>query len=270
MFNANGSLRFFIPVSHVTTYEEREPAVTWLSASKLAVAWSGANLNTDALTDLDVYVQVFAIGGTPIPITTVIQVNLTDTDYQKSPTITTLPNGGFVVSWVDFSGIGLDGDGAIKLQAFDANGDRVGSEITVNTTTTGDQIDPSVAALPDGRVAVSWTDYSQTGGDTSSSAIRMQIIDPRDGIVTGTPGNDTLYGNDQVNDEISGGAGDDKLYGMRGDDTLYGGEGNDVLDGGKGADIMVGGFGDDTYYVDNADDLVIENLGEVLTLYIRR
>ena len=172
-----------------------------------------------------------------------------------------------MLAWEDargrLGGIGTDDSGAaIRLQAFDDSGNKIGGEITVNTTTTGEQSEPSVAALPDGRVVVSWTDNSGTGGDVSRSAVRMQIVDPRDGIVTGTGGNDTLYGNDQVNDEISGGAGDDKLYGMRGDDSLYGGEGNDVLNGGKGADIMVGGLGDDTYYVDNVDDSVIENLNE--------
>ena len=90
----------------------------------------------------------------------------------------------------------------------------------------------------------------------------MQIVDPREGIVTGTTGNDVLYGHDQVNDEVTAGAGNDALYGLGGDDALYGGEGNDTLSGGLGADLMVGGVGDDTYYVGNVDDTVIENSGE--------
>ena len=35
----------------------------------------------------------------------------------------------------------------------------------------------------------------------------------------------------------------------------------DILDGGAGADTMSGGYGDDTYYVDNANDVVIEIAG---------
>ncbi|MEA1607382.1 peroxidase family protein [Pseudomonas spirodelae] len=42
---------------------------------------------------------------------------------------------------------------------------------------------------------------------------------------------------------------------------LTGGNGNDSLDGGAGADRLVGGFGDDSYFVDNANDLVIEGVG---------
>ena len=59
---------------------------------------------------------------------------------------------------------------------------------------------------------------------------------------------------------ITGQNGYDVLSGGAGDDTLIGGAGNDTLNGGTGADIMQGGTGSDTYIVDNAGDLVIENL----------
>ena len=38
--------------------------------------------------------------------------------------------------------------------------------------------------------------------------------------------------------------------------------GNDTLDGGTGADSLTGGLGNDTYLVDNAGDVVAENVGE--------
>ena len=41
-----------------------------------------------------------------------------------------------------------------------------------------------------------------------------------------------------------------------------GGTGNDLIDGGAGADTMLGGLGDDTYVVDNAGDLVTEQVNE--------
>ncbi|HET7882024.1 MAG TPA: hypothetical protein VFL55_14150, partial [Acetobacteraceae bacterium] len=61
-----------------------------------------------------------------------------------------------------------------------------------------------------------------------------------------------LNGNDLAN-TIVGGAGND---------TLVGGGGNDTLNGGAGADSMAGGTGNDTYLVDNAGDVVTENVGE--------
>ncbi|MBY5813992.1 beta strand repeat-containing protein, partial [Rhizobium leguminosarum] len=42
--------------------------------------------------------------------------------------------------------------------------------------------------------------------------------------------------------------------------TVTGGAGNDVLDGGAGADTLIGGAGNDTYIVDNAVDIVVENV----------
>ncbi len=72
----------------------------------------------------------------------------------------------------------------------------------------------------------------------------MQIIDPRDGVVTGTANGERLLGHDQVDDQISGLGG------------------NDVLDGMAGADLMHGGDGNDIYIVRNIGDQAIELPGQ--------
>ena len=51
-------------------------------------------------------------------------------------------------------------------------------------------------------------------------------------------------------------------YGNGLGNLIYGAAGNDLLDGGTGADGMLGGAGNDAYFVDNAGDAVIENVGE--------
>jgi Ca2+-binding RTX toxin-like protein len=61
------------------------------------------------------------------------------------------------------------------------------------------------------------------------------------------------------------GAGNDlnnKLTGNSAANQLNGGLGNDTLDGKAGADNMIGGLGNDNYIVDNAGDIVTENLNE--------
>jgi Ca2+-binding RTX toxin-like protein len=63
---------------------------------------------------------------------------------------------------------------------------------------------------------------------------------------------DTITGNDLANN----------LVGLDGDDTLAGQGGADWLDGMSGADTMRGGTGNDNYYVENAGDVVEENVGE--------
>jgi Ca2+-binding RTX toxin-like protein len=54
------------------------------------------------------------------------------------------------------------------------------------------------------------------------------------------------------------GTDDVQLYGNELDNVLEANGGNNLLDGGAGADRMVGKTGDDTYFVDNADDYILE------------
>ena len=83
-----------------------------------------------------------------------------------------------VVTGQDFSQMVGDPSGRdIRGQMFDASGTAVGSEFLVNTTTTNNQLDPSVTGLAGGGFVVTWSDGSQTAGDTSSGGIRGQIFD---------------------------------------------------------------------------------------------
>jgi Ca2+-binding RTX toxin-like protein len=63
--------------------------------------------------------------------------------------------------------------------------------------------------------------------------------------VWGSSFNDTLTGNDGIND-LYGNDGNDVLKGGGGADGLDGGSGNDILKGGGGADYLAGGAGTDT------------------------
>ena len=82
----------------------------------------------------------------------------------------------------------------------------------------------------------------------------------RSGLV-GTDSPETLTGTPDP-DFIDGRGGDNAIFGLGGDDSLAGGEGNDLLDGGVGADLMVGGDGNDSYFVDAADDRLVEAVGK--------
>ena len=63
-------------------------------------------------------------------------------------------------------------------------------------------------------------------------------------------------------DHIKGGGGHDYINGNGGNDWLEGGALNDLIDGGSGADKMEGHADNDTYYVNNAGDKVVEQMGE--------
>jgi Ca2+-binding RTX toxin-like protein len=61
---------------------------------------------------------------------------------------------------------------------------------------------------------------------------------------------------------IDGTSAGETLTGTSDADVIRAFGGNDLLDGREGADRLEGGTGDDTYYIDNPNDVVIENLGE--------
>ena len=66
-----------------------------------------------------------------------------------------LPDGGFVAVWQSHGG--QDGDTTgIYGQRFDCVGNRVGSEILVNTTTDGQQQYPAVGVASDGKFTIAW------------------------------------------------------------------------------------------------------------------
>lgn len=60
----------------------------------------------------------------------------------------------------------------------------------------------------------------------------------------------------------TGNALDNQLTGGTGNDTLSGGDGADTLTGGIGDDSLIGGTGNDLYFVDSLGDQVIELAGE--------
>lgn len=107
------------------------------------------------------------------------QVNTTVASMQAAAVIAGLADGGFVVSWAsnlqDGSGYG------IYAQRYDASGVAQGGESLVNSYTTGDQTDPSIAALASGGYVVTWTSADQDGSLTGVYAQRFDA----DGIAVG-------------------------------------------------------------------------------------
>jgi Ca2+-binding RTX toxin-like protein len=65
-----------------------------------------------------------------------------------------------------------------------------------------------------------------------------------------------------LDNEIVGNVGDDSLVGDAGNDVLHAGAGSDTLNGGVGRDTLNGGSGNDVYYVDDARDIVIEDIND--------
>jgi Ca2+-binding RTX toxin-like protein len=186
----------------------------------------------------------------------------------------------------------IDGDGVVRVQAFDASGQPVEIELTAGShlslsDTDGvageDTADSNGGYLPDssaeysilveiaGPVSQIVVQHGQDGGANSGINISDVYFDVP--AAPGEPGNDTLEGgagHDEIfgeegddlitggsgNDTVDGGAGNDELRGNSGDDSVDGGAGDDSMGGAEGDDTLQGGAGHDTLSGGSGDDVM--------------
>ena len=183
----------------------------------------------------------------------------------------------------------VDGDGVVRVTAFDAAGNPIvvtleaGDLVTLSDTdgvagndtadSDGgylDDDDPrgSVLVTIPGPVSRIEIEHDQDGADNSGINITdvyfdVPIVDtgvPGDDTIDGGTGEDTIFG-EGGDDDISGGDGDDELDGGTGDDTIDGGDDNDIITGGDGSDSILGGEGDDVITAGNPDDDLLVDKG---------
>ncbi|HEY0012777.1 MAG TPA: M10 family metallopeptidase C-terminal domain-containing protein [Allosphingosinicella sp.] len=156
-------------------------------------------------------------------------VNATVAGIQRAPSVHSHP-GGFVIAWEDHGGAG-SGDtsgAAVRAQLFDTGGNKVGAEFLVNTTTALNQVEPAIAALASGAIAVAWTDDSNS--TATSTDIRTQVFAP--GTVQGTNGSDVMRLVHALDVNVSGFGGVDSFYfgaAFTAGDTVNGGGNRDSI-----------------------------------------
>ena len=216
-------------VNTTTSSDQSQPSITALADGGFVVAWRSAGQDGSGG---GVFAQRYASNGTPIGGE--FKVNTEISNNQEKPNAIALADGGFVVTWMSY-----DQDGSasgIFAQRYAADGTPSGGEFRVNTTTHGDQDQPSIVSLAGGGFVVAWMDWGQDG---SSWGIYAQRFASDEQLLVG--------------DSIIGGAGHDLLQGAEGNDTLTGGAGNDTVDGGAGFNTYrVTGSADAFYWSVNA------------------
>lgn len=119
-------------------------------------------------------------GGVALKLGAETLVNAASTAIQQTSdrSVATSPNGESVVTWASQN---QDGSGwGVYARQYDANGNPLRSEFRVNTTTAGDQTEPSVAVDVAGNFTIVWT-----GPDASGTGIFAQQYD-LDGTPLGT------------------------------------------------------------------------------------
>ena len=142
-------------VNTTTNGNQVEPSVTPLAGGGYLVVWANENSNT-------IVSQRYNASGVKVGGESVVSTSpsLLHTD----PVVTSLANGGYAVAWEAIGGSGGD----IRVQRFDASGNKVGSESQVNSYSADDQDSPRIMALADGGFVVNWASWGQDGSDWGS------------------------------------------------------------------------------------------------------
>lgn len=143
-------------VNTTTADFQNRPAVAMDSDGDFVVAWNSF-LQDGA--SYGVYAQRFtSLGGL---VGSEFQVNATTTGAQRRPRVGMDADGDFVVVWMSGTGDG-SGDG-IFARRYSSGGAPVTSEFRVNSFTTSEQVDPSVAMDSSGDFVVTWSSFAQDG-----------------------------------------------------------------------------------------------------------
>jgi Ca2+-binding RTX toxin-like protein len=248
LFDAGGAkIGGEIAVDAEVQSDQALPVVTGLSTGGFVVAWQDSNPASGEPATL-IRAQQFDATGAALGASLVVSGS--GAGERDFPSIASLPNGGFVVTWQHFVS---PTNSEIKAQFYDGAGAKVGGEVLVNTVSADYQERPVISSLLGGGFVIAWSDGSGLGGDADGTGIKAQQFSygPYK-LIIGTPAVDTLTGT----------TADDHLMGLGSNDTLSGLGGNDLLDGGTGNDTMIGGLGDDIYVVDAAGDVVTELAGQ--------
>jgi hypothetical protein len=147
-----------IHVSSETAQDQVNPAVAVDDFGNFVVVWESDSQDTDRF---GIYGQRFDSSGSKIG--SEFRVNTTIAEDQKHAAVAMNGAGQFVVVW---QSDGQDGDGfGIYAQRYNAAGGAVGDEFLVNTLTSFDQRDPSVAITSSGEFVVTWTAANVPDGD---------------------------------------------------------------------------------------------------------
>jgi hypothetical protein len=125
----------------------------------------------------NVVAQRFDAAGVPVGST--FTVHASTLGGQQLSGIAALAGGGFVVTWADGNTTGTADaqPSGVKARLYESDGDPVGAEFLVNTSTLSSQSQPAIAPLADGGFVIVWTDFSGSGGDSSGSSIKGQRYD---------------------------------------------------------------------------------------------
>ncbi|WP_417525568.1 beta strand repeat-containing protein, partial [Marinovum sp.] len=173
----DGAVRGEVQVNTFPTGNQNDSAIAALTDGGYISVWESINQDNTGDNDGGIFAQRYNADG--VPVGGEFQVNTTVSATQFEPEVAGLSDGGWVIVWRDDNGT------TIKLDRYDASGNRTVTEQVVPTNTTNTQSDADVVGLSNGGYVVTWTTNDFTGGDGSSNAVKGQLFNAAGATVGG-------------------------------------------------------------------------------------
>jgi hypothetical protein len=156
-----------IGVNQQTQGHQAQPALAPLPGGGVVVVWTSQAAGRDPV---QVHARVFDGDGNPLGDE--FPVSAAPTRFETTPAVAVAHDGSFAVVFSVFDEK-MDPAG-IRLQRFAADGRRVGDEVVASGPHKTSQIEPVVAAAPDGYI-VAWLDAESDGDDYGVLARRFDL-----------------------------------------------------------------------------------------------
>jgi len=169
------------------------PSVTALTDGGYVIVWGSYGQDGSGW---GMFGQRYDASGNTLGIE--FQVNTSWLNDQIQPNVTSLTDGGFLVTWSSYV---QDGSGyGVYGQRFDASGNMLGGEFQANTTTVSHQYYQAGAGLKDGGYVIVW---ESKGEDGSQSGIFGSRYDSTGNVVDANFMVNTNIFNSQQNAEVT-------------------------------------------------------------------
>jgi len=154
-------------INQFTSARQMSPTIAHDSSDGFVVAWESFGQDGSGY---GVFGRRFDSTGSPQG--TEFQINAHTTSFfQRFPTISQDPSGGFVAAW---HSEGQDGSGyGVFGRRFSSAGSALGADLQINQHTTNNQSHPAISHEPAGGFVLAWRSAGQDGSDDGVFARRV-------------------------------------------------------------------------------------------------
>lgn len=152
----------------ISPYDEgvKVTDVVEMSDGRVMIIWSALDNSSKGLA-----AQIIDATGTKVGDP--FNINTQTESSQEAPSVASLTDGRFAVAWISYAH-----ENAIIVQLFDDEGNKIGSEITINSSNYA-QDPPKITALENGRYVITWAWLGQDNPNATSgqhAGVYSQII----------------------------------------------------------------------------------------------